>query len=230
MIKAVIFDLDHTLFDRHGTLFSCVPLLKARFDVNPALSDEEIGALWVYADDNFVYDGWEYIFSYLKEKGVFVTAPEYSEYRSFVYEAYGKTAVKFDYVLPLLEDLKKQGLKIGLITNGTHALQYKKLDMIGLRYIFDEITVSGDVMIDKPDREIFLLTCEKLGLAPGECVYVGDNRRNDVDGGKGAGMKTVWLTSTNIHQDGKTQPDAIIGSLKELPQAMEKLKILHSAF
>lgn len=229
MMKAVIFDLDHTLFDRHGTLFSCVPLLRARFDVNPALSDEEVGKIWVYADDHFVYDGWEYIFACLKEKGVFRTVPEYDEYRSFVYDAFGRVAVKFDYTLPLLENLKAQGLKIGLITNGTHALQYKKLDMTGLRYVFDEIIVSGDVLTDKPDREIFLMMCEKLGLSPEQCVYVGDNRKNDVDGGNSAGMKTIWLTSANIHQDGKTQPDAVIGSLTELPEAIEKLKNPHSA-
>lgn len=58
---------------------------------------------------------------------------------------------------------------------------------------------------------------------------MGDNRKNDVDGGNGAGMKTIWLTSANIHQDGKTQPDAVIGSLTELPEAIEKLKNPHSA-
>ena len=42
MIKAVIFDLDHTLFDRHSTLKSLVPRLREEFEVNSELSDEKI--------------------------------------------------------------------------------------------------------------------------------------------------------------------------------------------
>ena len=46
MIKAVIFDLDHTVFDRHATLTAIVPALRSAFQVDPALSDEEIAAIW----------------------------------------------------------------------------------------------------------------------------------------------------------------------------------------
>ena len=61
MIRAVVFDLDHTLFDRHGTLKSLVPALRETFSVNEKLTDEEIGEYWCYGDDNFVYFGWENI-------------------------------------------------------------------------------------------------------------------------------------------------------------------------
>ena len=45
MIKAVIFDLDHTLFDRHGTLRAIVPALRRAFQTTPALSDDEIAEI-----------------------------------------------------------------------------------------------------------------------------------------------------------------------------------------
>ena len=45
MIKAVVFDLDHTLFDRHGTLKSLVPKLREEFSVNEKMTDEEISEI-----------------------------------------------------------------------------------------------------------------------------------------------------------------------------------------
>lgn len=216
MLKAVLFDLDHTLFDRHATLKAIVPELRRAFHVDSEKSDDEIADIWCYADDNFVYDGWKYIFDYLTEHGVFVSPASYENYRSFVYENFAKTAVPFSFALPMLERLKSRGYKIGLITNGQHALQYSKLKLTGLSYIFDEIIVSGDYMIEKPSKEIFLIMCEKLSLSPSECVYVGDNRKNDIDGAAGAGMHTVWVQSTNVHQSGKAEPEAVIKSLSEL--------------
>ena len=224
MLRAVFFDLDHTLFDRHKTLCACVPYLRRRFAVTEEKTDGEIGALWCYADDHFVYDGWEYIFAYLVERGVFTDPPKYETYRSFVYDVYAKVAVRFEYVLPMLEMLKRGGYLVGLVTNGTHALQYRKLEMIGLSYVFDAVVVSGDAGVEKPDREIFLLACEKLGVSPEECVYVGDNRKNDVDGAAGAGMKTVWLRSTNPTQRGRFAPDATVDDLKNLPAVIQKLQ------
>lgn len=223
MIKAILFDLDHTLFDRHGTLRALVPALRSAFSVSEALSDEEIAAIWCYADDHYVYDGWQYIFACLTEKGVFTAPPDYADYRSFVFRNFAQVAVPYDYVLPMLEDFKKQGYEIGLITNGQHALQYKKLELTGLRYIFDEILVSGDYMIEKPEKELFHLMCAKLGRTPGECVYVGDNRKNDIDGAAGAGMRTVWLCSTNGTQRGRWEPDVTIRDLRDLPDAIKQL-------
>ena len=224
MIKAVIFDLDHTLFDRHGTLRAIVPALRRAFQTNPALSDDEIAEIWCYADDRFVYDGWNYIFAYLTEKGVFVSSPEYADYRSFIFREFARTAVPFRFALPMLLEFKRGGLLVGLITNGQHALQYKKLELTGLEYVFDEIVVSGDVGVEKPDKEIFELACEKLGITPREAVYVGDNRKNDIDGAAGAGMRTVWIKSTNPGQTGRCEPDETINVLPELPAAVERIR------
>ena len=224
MIKAIVFDLDHTLFDRHATLRAIAPHLRERFAVNPALSDDELAALWIYADDRFVYDGWRYVFAYLVEKGMFITPPPYEDYRSFIFEFFEKIAVRFDFALPLLEDLKNRGYKVGLITNGQHALQYKKLELTGMRYVFDEIIVSGDVGVEKPDREIFFIMCEKLGVSPAEMLYVGDNPVNDVDGAAGAGCRTVWVRSTRVSCCGKYQPDEVVNDVSELPDVLTHLQ------
>ena len=223
-IKAVIFDLDHTLFDRHGTLREVARQFRRSFRVREGVTDEEIARLWCYADDHFVYDGWKYVLAYLVENGVFEEPPLYDAYCSFVYENFAKTAVRFDETMPMLLTLKKRGYAVGLITNGNHALQYRKLQMLGLQYIFDEIIVSGDVMVEKPDREIFQMMCDKLALDPGEMVYVGDNPRNDIAGARDAGYHTIWMESTGQWDFHLSPADETVKRVEEVPAAVARIE------
>lgn len=216
MIKAVIFDLDHTLFDRHGTLKSLVPSLRSEFQVNENLTDEEIGNIWCCADDSFVYSGWEYIFSHLNEKGVFLTAPEFSDYCAFIYKHFEITSVPFPETVPMLEKLRKMGYKTGLITNGNHKLQYAKIRNLRLAGHFDEIIATGDYGIHKPDREIFDIMREKFGFSPEEMVYVGDNPINDIEGARNAGWHTIWMKSTGFWLDEVKKADREIFTVDEV--------------
>ena len=59
MIKAVIFDLDHTLFDRYKTLRAIVKPLRALLPIDPTLSDDEVGDIMVNADKMCIYHGWD---------------------------------------------------------------------------------------------------------------------------------------------------------------------------
>ena len=223
-IRAVIFDLDHTLFDRHGTLREVAKQFRYSFRVKEGVTDEEIARLWCYADDHFVYDGWKYVLAYLVENGVFEEEPPYDEYCSFVYENFARTAVRFEETIPTLLLLKKRGCSIGLITNGNHALQYKKLKMLGLSDAFDEIIVSGDVMVDKPDSEIFLMMSEKLVLPPSQMVYVGDNPRNDIAGAREAGYHTIWMKSTGMWDSEISPADETVERVEQVPAAVERIE------
>jgi HAD superfamily hydrolase (TIGR01509 family) len=60
--------------------------------------------------------------------------------------------------------------------------------------LFDAVVLSGAVGVAKPNSEIYLLTARRLGLEPGQCVFVDDLRRN-VAGAVAAGMVGVH------HQD-----------------------------
>ncbi len=224
MIKAVIFDLDHTLFDRHGTLRSLVPALRKEFRVNENMSDEKIGDLWCYADDNFVYFGWENIWGYLKESGVFTEPPTFEDYRSFIYKYFSVTAVPFPETIPMLEKLRSLGFKTGLITNGFHALQYAKIDMLGLRSRFDEIIVTGDYNIHKPDKEIFDIMREKFSFAPENMVYVGDNPVNDIKGAASAGWKTIWMKSTGYWDAKIKRADREVDTVTQVIDAVLSLE------
>lgn len=224
MIRACIFDLDHTLFDRHGTLRSLVPCLRQEFSVNSDMTDKEIGDIWCYADDHFVYFGWEHIHSYLCDNGVFITPPSFDAYSAFIYKHFAVTAVAFPGTVPMLEELRRLGYKTGLITNGNHALQYSKIDMLSLRDCFDEIIVTGDYAIHKPDRGIFDIMREKLGFSPEEMVYVGDNPVNDIKGAREAGWRTIWMKSTGYWDEKIEKADREVFLVEEIIDAVKSLE------
>ncbi|MDA3649949.1 HAD-IA family hydrolase [Saccharopolyspora indica] len=56
--------------------------------------------------------------------------------------------------------------------------------------LFDTVVLSGAVAVAKPSREIYLLTAHRLGLEPGQCVFVDDLQQN-VAGAVNAGMVGV---------------------------------------
>ena len=224
MIKAVIFDLDHTLFDRNGTLRSLVIALRKEFQVNEKMTDEEIAAEWCYADRTFVYSGWEYIFDYLKEKGVFLSPPDFSDYCAFIYKHFELISVPFPETVPMLEKLRGLGYKTGLITNGNHKLQYEKIRNLELSGHFDEIIVTGDYGIHKPDREIFDIMREKLGFSADEIVYVGDNPVNDIEGARNAGWHTIWMKSTGFWLDEIEKAEREVFTVSEVIDAVLSLE------
>lgn len=67
------------------------------------------------------------------------------------------------------------GLKTGLLSNSWGLSAYP-FDL--LRNSFDDLVISGEVGLRKPDPAIYRLAADRLGLAPTACVFVDDLERN----------------------------------------------------
>jgi putative hydrolase of the HAD superfamily len=79
--------------------------------------------------------------------------------------------------------IRRAGVKTALLSN-SWGLDY---DRAGWDELFDVIVISGEVGLRKPEPAIYALTAERLGLAPGTCVFVDDLGPN-VRGAVAAGM------------------------------------------
>jgi putative hydrolase of the HAD superfamily len=91
-----------------------------------------------------------------------------------------------------LAELRRRGLKLGVITNGPGVMQRRKLAMLGLEHAFDAVLVSDEERVRKPDPEIFRRALARLEVAARRAVFVGDHPVADVDGAHGAGLLAVW--------------------------------------
>lgn len=224
MIKAVVFDLDHTLFDRYATIKKLVPQLRKHFDLGDGITDEYFIQELSYADKHYVHKGWEGIYNHLVSKGIFRTLPGFAEYTEIVLRHFKHIAEKYDFAEPALKKIKSKGYKIGLITNGSHELQYKKLGKLELTDLFDEIIVSGDTPYQKPDERIFLMMAERMGVAPQEMMYVGDHPLNDVEGSRKAGCVSVWVKTTGTWIFPEIEkPTLQIETVEELPLLLDEI-------
>ena len=224
MIKAVVFDLDHTLFDRYATLKLVAPMFREKYGFNDGITDEYFTEQICWADRNFVQIGWDKILAHLKSKNIFTVVPEFDDYRLFLLSCFSKVAVPFDFSKPMLAKLRESGLKTGLITNGRHEVQSSKLAMLGLDESFDEIVISGDTPYTKPAKEIFLLAAERLGVEPCEMMYVGDHPKFDVDGSRNAGCVPVWVKTTGTWVYPEIEkPELQVETVAEIPQIVERI-------
>ncbi|MGX7080096.1 HAD family hydrolase [Gemella parahaemolysans] len=97
--------------------------------------------------------------------------------------------------ISILEFAKENNIKLGIITNGPSKHQWYKVKALGVeRWINkDNIVVSGDYDINKPDVRIFEIMQEKLQLPNDSLYYVGDSLENDIVGANNAGWKAIWI-------------------------------------
>jgi phosphoglycolate phosphatase len=95
----------------------------------------------------------------------------------------------FDGVPELLDGLQQAGLAWGIVTNKPARFTEPLLPLIGLAHA--GCIISGDTTPHaKPHPEPLLEAARRLGLAPEQCWYVGDDLR-DIQAGQAAGMATV---------------------------------------
>ena len=100
--------------------------------------------------------------------------------------------VLFDDVLPALADLKKRGLILGLISNVDKDIS-ALLEKLGLTAWLQVVVTSLDAGSNKPSPEIFQEAARRAGVQPGEAIYVGDQYQIDVIGANGAGMRGILI-------------------------------------
>jgi putative hydrolase of the HAD superfamily len=91
-----------------------------------------------------------------------------------------------------LEELSRRGLKVGLISVCSGDVE-DVWDDTTLAPYFDDVVLSCTVGLRKPDPAIYRLSCERLGVEPGECLFVGDGANDELAGAERVGMKTACI-------------------------------------
>ena len=201
MIKAVIFDLDNTLYN---------------FD---AANEFGIRALAAYTEPVF---GWDYPrmkdlyeesrekltermgdvgsahnrllrFQNLLEEKKLPLHPHALEMAKAYWRGVLDNMAPSPGAREIMEELRRMGVRIGLGTDMTAYMQYEKLIRLGLMEYMDFIVSSEEAGTDKPGNAFFMLCARKAGCLPGECLFIGDNIVRDYGGAAAAGMQARWF-------------------------------------
>ena len=112
-----------------------------------------------------------------------------------------KSPVLFEGVTTLLSKLSAKGTRLGVVTNGFEQRQKTKLVNSGIADIVDRYLISGVFGKHKPDPDIFTAMVESFDATAGECLFIGDNPRADIQGAHNVGMLTVWVSGNQRWPD-----------------------------
>lgn len=91
-----------------------------------------------------------------------------------------------------IRSLHEKGYIIGVGTDMTLDFQLEKLEHLGLMACIDFVVSSEEAGAEKPDPKLFELCVRKAGTSPDECLFVGDSLKKDVLGARAAGLKALW--------------------------------------
>ena len=224
-LRAVIFDLDNTLYDydtAHGTAFvklcafaeKTLGLPEAEFrTVYRLVMEEQItrcGGAYAAIHNRMIR------FQMILERigRPILYAPEMSD---LYWNVFLDACEPVSGVRETLETLRAE-YRLGVGTNMTADYQYRKLQKLGLLDLTDFLVSSEEVGAEKPERKLFEVCAEKAGCPAEACLFVGDSLSHDVRGAQGAGMRAVWLS----RQPGPAGI-ARIGSVPELPEFLRAM-------
>ena len=117
-----------------------------------------------------------------------------------------------------LDALREQGVRLGLVTNGSARHQRWKIERFSLQAHFDYVGIEGEVGFGKPEPESFLRALRALAVEPGEAWMVGDNLLFDVGGAQAVGMHAVWVDvrARGLPEPTVAVPDRIVTSIAQL--------------
>ena len=118
-----------------------------------------------------------------------------------------------------LEELKRRGQKLGLITVCSDDVA-ELWESTPFRGLFDSTIFSAKVRIAKPDPRIYELCCDELGVDPADCLFVGDGANYELPGAERVGMTALQLRAPGeeLTEPGKEWTGAAIATLDELLQ------------
>ena len=119
----------------------------------------------------------------------------------------------FNDTLETLLQLKNRELYLGIVTDTAQPMHIKinKLERGGIGYLWDSITPSSEVGVQKPDPKIYQLALQQLGVTSDQAIFVG-HKATELEGARNAGLKTVAF-----NYDADVKADYYIEEFSDLP-------------
>lgn len=224
-VRAIIFDLDDTLYYRKNAFLHAARSLVDRYypDITPQERERRIRQMEEY-------DIGDYPALIQKSTTMWEPLPDVDQEVALhrFYADFAAYCRLYTDVIETLQTLRERGVAIGVLTNGDTALQNAKIDHCGLRPLTDICMVAGDEGHQKPDPVLFRRIAGRLGVPCRDCLFIGDDPNADVRGAVKVGMRAALVHSDSDKKDAPASLPAvaILRTIKEvLDMSMKYRKI-----
>ncbi|MEJ2005974.1 MAG: YjjG family noncanonical pyrimidine nucleotidase [Cyclobacteriaceae bacterium] len=224
-IKAIFFDLDHTLWDYEVNSRETLSELHDRHHLGFLLGCNTDDFLRTFERVNFAL--WEKYNHREIDRDTIRTSRFHEIFRHYGFENPGLALqISDEYIedcpaksnlLPFAReslDYLKTEYELHILSNGFDDTQAVKLEASGIRSFFGEVITSETTGHRKPAREIFDYSCRRIGYSSAECLMIGDNYKADILGAMDAELNAMFFNPMRVKVD--RSPHFEIGCLSEI--------------
>lgn len=225
-LKAVIFDLDDTLYNERDFVKSGFKVVSEYLYTISGLRISKISIYRKLLDLHEEY-GRGKVFDRILEI-LNLDRNLYLQTLIYLYRNHIPSRLRLNNTTKnLLTSLNE--FKLGIITDGVYVTQRNKTDVLLKDFNLSCIihTDSLGQQYWKPSQEPFQVACNLLKVIPSEAVYVGDNPIKDFKGARSIGMRTIcWNPNELNHNyyDDFFKPDFQVKNCEELRETLIKMK------
>jgi putative hydrolase of the HAD superfamily len=100
----------------------------------------------------------------------------------------------------LLGELRRRQIRTAVVSNFDHRLR-GLLEDLRIRPLLDAVILPSDAGAAKPDARIFQLALQRIGVSPGDALFVGDDPEEDLAGARAAGLTAIDVGSLSRLED-----------------------------
>ncbi len=206
---AVVFDLFGTLVyefprtDWDGWLETAAAVL----EIDPERFKDSWSATAIDRQTGRVGDMQEHILTLAARAGAWPSDAQVAEVLEVRSALYRKWFVPRPNAQEILRELRGRGIPTALISMCAVDTPpfWRASPLVGL---VDVEVFSCEVGMRKPDAEIYLLACERLGVDAGRCLYVGDGAYAELSGASAVGMHAVLIRDPAESEGEALRPEA----------------------
>jgi len=202
-IRAVLFDLDDTLFDHRGCARDALTAVQQSQSCFQSVSFdalarthaellEELHAEVMLGRVSIEVARIERFRRLLESAGLRDEGEIARELATLYRDSYRVRRRAVAGAAALMSAVKRHA-RVGIVSNNVLDEQQEKLLVCGLDQFVDELVVSGEVGVSKPDPVIFHTALNRLGVTAAETVMVGDSWIADIEGARAAGIRAIWF-------------------------------------
>jgi 2-haloacid dehalogenase len=220
-VKACVFDAYGTLFDFASAARACRDVLGADIDRLTALwRDKQLQYTWLRAVQGRHTDFWQVTGDALDFtlETLHITDPKLRDRLMQLY----LTLEPFPEVPDVLAKLRKTGLKLAILSNGSPTMLDAVVKGAKLEKLFDAVLSVEDVGVFKPHAKVYQLAVDRLRVPVSAILFLSSNAW-DAYAASAFGMRVVWCNRYGQRRErlpGK--PDREIKSLAELPDLIAR--------
>ncbi len=234
--KAILFDLDDTILSHGGREALLLEVVEEYAEAVAPTSPRELAAEMEAAFLEFWatperYATWrmrlkearilalEQLFAKLQHRSPHLDSDLARQIAVRFHERRENTQGRlFPGAVATLEELRKRGVKLALVTNGHADSQREKIDRFDLARLFDHVQIEGERGFGKPEEVAYRFAMETLGVEPHETWMVGDHLEWEVAAPQRLGIYGIWHdhVGKGLPQGCKVVPDRIVRTIAEL--------------